>query len=218
MLTQKPFTTWCVVGLSLLHGEKKHHILPSMSHYNNLRLSENICIFLGDHPSGPYSLGAFTFHNTEWLPYTRIQAKGCYLFVITLCPTLWFYWGTGETGTFLGRRSWHCGFQQWAQVNANSCLWLLCNHWFACKLVKHHKAWNKSQQVTSTFQILRSSEHQQLQILINCDLKLFYAIAVYNRPPTCLTGLAWRFTCCIHAAQGTELGYIIMPSLPSPSL
>lgn len=52
MLTQEPFTTWCVVGLAPLHGEEKHHILPSMSHYNNLRLSENICIFFRDQPLG----------------------------------------------------------------------------------------------------------------------------------------------------------------------
>lgn len=52
MLTQKPFTTWRVAGLSPLRGERKHHILPSMSHYNNLRLSENICIFFRDQPLG----------------------------------------------------------------------------------------------------------------------------------------------------------------------
>lgn len=34
-------------------------------------------------------------------------------------------------------------------------------------------------------------------------------------PKTWLTGLAWRHTCSIHTAQGTEQRHVIMPSLHS---
>lgn len=65
-------------------------------------------------------------------------------------------------------------------------------------------------------EIRRRSDRHRLQNLIKGDLRLFCARAVYNRPPACLTELASQFICCIHTAQGTNPGYIIMPSVPAP--
>lgn len=163
MLTQKPFTMWCVVGLSPLHGEKKHHFLPSMSRSNNLRLSENVCIFFRDQPSRLYSQGVFSFHNTELLPYRLIQAKGCYLFLIAAWSLFVrlhaFIREQVKLEPFWGRRLWCYGFQEWSQVNDISCAWLLCNLWFASKLAKcwFHKTRNKSQQVALKKRKIRMS-------------------------------------------------------------
>lgn len=226
MLTQKTFTVWCAVGLSPLHGEKKHHILPSMSHNDNSRLSKKVCIFFRDQASRLYSQGVFTFHNTELLPYRLIQAKGCYLFLIAASSLF----------VRLGNR-WNWNISRGedrdavASSNDHKLMILASVQLLVCIQTREMPIpQNEEQESTGSIKkrkirmsglserrLSRSARHR-LPNVINGDWRLFFASAVYNRPPASLTGLAQHFTCHIHTAQGPELGYIIMPSLPSPFL
>lgn len=64
MLTQKPFTAWCVMGVAQLGQKiKKKNVLsfPSTSRSDNSRQSKNISIFFHNHLSSAYSQGRSLF-------------------------------------------------------------------------------------------------------------------------------------------------------------